>query len=334
MSRPCQNLRRLEGRKQMTDAAPSTRRARATLLAPFSGEEPPAPGWFADALAATPERSVVTVDGAAIETLAWGARGERGLLFLHGNGAHADWWDFIAPFFADRFRVAAMSWSGMGRSDWREDYSIDQHVDEAVAAGEAAGVFDAAQKPVIVAHSFGSLPALRLADRMPDRLAGMVIVDPPLFSEATRAARKPADPEAYRIHRIYPSLAEALARFRFAPEQPCENLFIADHIARHGLKQVEGGWTWRFDPRHWRRGNRKHDFDAMFAHSKVPVALVLGASSVLYNSDDLEHLDGLCAAASAPKTVITNAAHHVMVDQPLAFIDVVRRQLGAFVAAP
>ena len=36
------------------------------------------------------------------------------LLFLHGNGAHADWWSFIAPFFAAEYRVAALSWSGMG----------------------------------------------------------------------------------------------------------------------------------------------------------------------------------------------------------------------------
>ena len=318
----------------MTDAAPTARRARATLLAPFSGEPPPAPDWFADALAQVPERRVVTVDGAAIETLSWGQRGRRGLVFLHGNGAHADWWDFIAPFFADRFRVGALSWSGMGRSDWRDAYSIDQHVDEAVAAAEDTGAFEPALKPIIVAHSFGSLPALRLADRMPERIAGMVIVDPPLFAEATRAARKPADPDAYRLHRVYPSLAEALSRFRFAPEQPCENLFIADHIARHGLKQVDGGWTWRFDPRHWRRGTRKHDFDAMFERSKVKLALVLGANSTLYNLDDLAHLDALCALAGAPKTVVANAAHHVMVDQPLGFIDVLRRQLEAFIAAP
>jgi hypothetical protein len=33
-------------------------------------------------------------------------------LLLHGNGAHADWWSFIAPYLANNFRVAAMSWSG------------------------------------------------------------------------------------------------------------------------------------------------------------------------------------------------------------------------------
>lgn len=72
----------------------------------------------------------------------------------------------------------------------------------------------------------------------------------------------------------------------------------------------------------------------MFAGSRVPLALVLGANSVLYNSDDLAHLDALCASAAAPKTVIADAAHHVMVDQPLAFVDVVRGQLEAFAAAP
>jgi pimeloyl-ACP methyl ester carboxylesterase len=72
----------------------------------------------------------------------------------------------------------------------------------------------------------------------------------------------------------------------------------------------------------------------MFAGSKVPLALVLGAKSALYNSDDLAHLDALCASANASKAVIANAAHHVMVDQPLGFVDVVRRQLQAFVAAP
>src|SRR3712207_9584205 len=63
--------------------------------------------------------------------------GKPGLLFLHGNGAHADWWSFIAPFFADTHRVAALSWSGMGGSDHRERYSIDGFVAEAFGVAEA-----------------------------------------------------------------------------------------------------------------------------------------------------------------------------------------------------
>lgn len=314
----------------MTQLAASLHRPRKALLAPFEGAAPPAPDWFAHAVLREPERHVIDVQGASIETLVWGERGRPGLLLLHGNGANADWWDFIAPAFAERYRVVAPSWSGMGRSDWREDYSIDLHVEEAKRAGEFAGLFTEGAKPFVVAHSFGSLPALRMAERMGDRIAGLVIVDPPLFSDATRAARKPADPDAFRIHRTYASLAEALARFRFAPEQECENLFIADHIARHSIRECETGWTWRFDPKHWRRGTRKHDFDAIFRSAPVKLALMLGEKSALYNADDKAHLDALCNAAGAPKVVIPDAAHHVMVDQPLAFIEETQRLLDGF----
>ena len=74
---------------------------RRHLLAPFHGEKPVAPQWFNDAIARAPVRTFTDVRGAAIETLAWGEHGKPGLLFLHGNGASADWWSFIAPFFAD-----------------------------------------------------------------------------------------------------------------------------------------------------------------------------------------------------------------------------------------
>ncbi len=81
---------------------------------------PDAPAWFKRALARLPERTFVEVDGARIETLIWGERGRPGLLLLHGNGAHADWYSFIAPFLARMHRVVTLSWSGMGGSDWRE----------------------------------------------------------------------------------------------------------------------------------------------------------------------------------------------------------------------
>ena len=76
-------------------------------LAAFRGQKPPAPAWFERVVAIEPERSFVAVDGARVETLAWGERGKPGLIFLHGGAAHADWWSFIAPFFARERRVVA-----------------------------------------------------------------------------------------------------------------------------------------------------------------------------------------------------------------------------------
>ena len=42
-------------------------------------------------------------DDADIELLTWGEIGKPGLIFVHGNSAHSDWWSFIAPFLADEF---------------------------------------------------------------------------------------------------------------------------------------------------------------------------------------------------------------------------------------
>ena len=94
-------------------------------LTSFEGQKPTAPEWFNRVLAQSPQRLWPIVADVRIETLVWGREGAPGLLLLHGNGAHADWWSFIAPFLAQDFRVVAMSWSGMGGSDWRSAYSVD-----------------------------------------------------------------------------------------------------------------------------------------------------------------------------------------------------------------
>ena len=146
-------------------------------LAAYHGHKPPAPPWFDAAMAQEPERTVVEIEGAKVEVLAWGERGKPGLVFLHGGAAHADWWSFIAPFFADGRRVVAPTFTGMGRSDWRERYVFEQFVREARAAGEAAGAFEAG-KPVVVGHSFGGRVAMGLARDFGDDVAGAVMVDP------------------------------------------------------------------------------------------------------------------------------------------------------------
>src|SRR5690606_6370832 len=57
------------------------------------------PGWFVRALATPFEDRSVTVDGVPIHYLYWTDKGndKPGLLFVHGNGAHAHWWTFLAP---------------------------------------------------------------------------------------------------------------------------------------------------------------------------------------------------------------------------------------------
>src|ERR1700754_2659259 len=111
-------------------------------LAAFAGEPPPAPAWFAKALAASPERALLPTPRGRIETLTWGERGKPGLLLVHGNTAHADWWSFIAPLFSADYRVSAMSLAGMGDSDWRDRYSSEDFCADAEAVACATGLYE------------------------------------------------------------------------------------------------------------------------------------------------------------------------------------------------
>ena len=267
---------------------------------------------------------MIPVQGADIELLTWGEVGKPGLLFLHGNGAHADWWSFIAPFFADDYRVAAISWSGMGGSSWREQYSGALFVEEIFAAIAAARL-NVAGKPVIIGHSFGGFPTMLAAAQRGDELRGAVAVDSPV-RPPEKEWRGP--PQRTDANRVYPTIEAALARFRLAPPQGCENLYIADFIARRSLKEVEGGWTWRFDPFIWREF-RMDERSALLAGPKCPLAMIWGDRSSLIDPEILDYMSGL-VPADTPKIAIPDAEHHVMLDQPLAVVAALRGLLSAW----
>ena len=270
------------------------------------------------------------VQGARIECLIWGERGRPGLLLLHGNGAHADWWTWIAPFFAETHRVAAISWSGMGASDWRDSYAGETFVAEAFTGAEAAGLFDAGP-PVFVGHSFGGFPTLLAAATAGERLAGVVSLDSPIRPPE---AQWRGPPSRHRPNRVYPTLEAALARFRFAPPQGCENLYIADHLARASLKRApleDGsgeGWSWRFDPFMW-RNFRMEERASFLTGARCPVAVVWGERSQLMAPETVAYMRGL-APAGTPFIAIPDADHHVMVDQPLALVGALRALLAVW----
>ncbi len=306
----------------MSDAAPDIR----APLADLHGERPPAPAWFTAALAHEPEVSRVEVAGAGIEALSWGERGLPGLVLLHGNGAHARWWSFIAPFFAADYRVTTLSWSGMGGSDHRDAYRVDTFVEEIFAVAAATGA-SAAGPFHVVAHSFGGFPMMAAAAARGAELRSATIVDTPFRGVGEEGGRPPN--ATLRPHRTYATLADAMARFRLAPPQGCENLYIADYIARGSLIEVAGGWTWAFDPFLWARFEIG-DARELLKAPKCPVALIWGEQSLLMPPDRVAAMRAALPAGS-PAIGIPAAEHHVMIDQPLALVAALR---GLFAGWP
>lgn len=295
-------------------------------LSVYDGSLPPAPDWFREAVATPYETNFVEVNGAKVRYQQWGDRSKPGLLFVHGNGAHAHWYDFIAPYFAEHYNAVAMTFSGMGDSERRDAYDMATFSAEQIAVIEQSGMFEQATKPIIVAHSFGGFVTLLTGADHGERLTGTVIVDSPV-NPPDRPHRGP--PRGVRANKVYPDLKAALARFRLAPPQDCENHYAMDYIARWSLMKADGdtpGWTWKFDPTIWRRFEAERDSADMLKETKCRIALFRGEESALMPDDVGDYMRGLLGH-QVPFISIPHARHHVMLDQPLAFVSALRTLL-------
>lgn len=272
-------------------------------------------------MAAPYDENFLVVDGVSIHYLEWGDASRPGLVLVHGGAAHAHWWTFLAPMFAENWHVVALDLSGHGDSGRRDHYSHDAWAREVMAVADAAG---SAGPPVLVGHSLGGMVTIQTASDHGDRLRGAVIVDTPV--------RRP-DPEseegargrAFRRPGIYPTLDVALEHFRLIPPQPCEHDFIVDHIARNSLGETPEGWTWKFDPTLF-----KHTLVSLrdqLASVRCRVALFRGEHSITVPPDTADYMYELMDRNS-PVVTIPDAHHHLILDQPLAFVAALRTLLA------
>jgi pimeloyl-ACP methyl ester carboxylesterase len=280
-----------------------------------------APSWFSSALATKPTVSRIDVDGASINALSWGDPSLPGLVLIHGGAAHAHWWSFIAPQLTHGYHVAALDLSGHGDSDRRARYSMEAWSSEVLAVADHLEM----DRPIVIGHSMGGFVAMVTAALHGEKLAGTIIVDSPV--------RRP-DPEseegsrgrAFRNPKTYATPEEAIEHFHLVPPQPCENPYIVDHIARTSIKHTDDGWTWKFDRRVFQRFMRQERSEYL-AKVSSRVAVLHGQFSAIVTPDVTEYMADLLGR-NAPFVEIPQAHHHLMLDQPLAFIAAVRALLA------
>jgi pimeloyl-ACP methyl ester carboxylesterase len=282
------------------------------------------PEWFTKALAAAPQERRVDVDGTAISYLAWGDPGPRGLVLVHGGGAHAHWWDHIAPLLALDRRVLALDLSGHGDSGRRDSYTLDAWATEVLAVAADAGL---TEPPTVIGHSMGGLVTLRLASLFGARLGGAVVIDSPVRNrDLTPEEMAARERRAFGPLRVYPSREDAIAHFRTIPPQ--ETLpYASAHVAATSVRPAPDGdgWTWKFDPRIFGR----EPFGAAAAtlnRLDCRIALFRAEHGVMSAQMSQILYDRL--GRVAPVIEIPAAAHHIMLDQPVALIAALRTLLS------
>jgi pimeloyl-ACP methyl ester carboxylesterase len=117
------------------------------------------------------------------------------------------------------------------------------------------------------------------------------------------------------------------------PAQPVREPALADYIARKGLRQISepdgrSGWTWRQDPdmrRKFERGLEQGPFPGGPVAVETPIVHVMGDRSHV-----VLHPVETPLAADVPRIVIPDCGHHVMLDQPLALVAVLRALLAVW----
>ena len=284
-----------------------------------------APAWFDTAINSPFESRIVAVAGCDIHFLKWNKQGmEPGVLLVHGGGAHASWWRFIAPLL-NGYEVAAIDLSGMGDSGVRQEYSAALRSEEIQHVLRSCFSHD--QQKFLVGHSFGGYMSMRFAADYGNLVDGIVIVDSPIYKPEVNLTKAPR--RALNIERFYPSFEIALERFKLLPPQSCSNEYIVEFVARHSIRKKERGWTWKFDIGAMGGSRWEEPFDQHLKNSKSRMALIYGEHSALVNKDTVEHMGALMPSAS-PIEEIPDAAHHVMLDQPKSFVSSLKKILGAW----
>jgi pimeloyl-ACP methyl ester carboxylesterase len=279
-----------------------------------------APAWFTRALADAPEHREVDVEGAPVHYRAWGDPDAPGLVLVHGGAAHSGWWDHVAPLLTSH-RVVALDLTGHGDSGRREVYDMHQWAREVVAVAAAERL----ARPVVVGHSMGGWVAVTVGVEHGGAAAAVAYIDSPLNDQPPEEARLA---ERRRPRRVYPTEAEALERFRTLPPQDVVLPYVREHVARGSLRQVEGGWTWKFDPSFF--GNRLLLRD-LLPQLTCPVALFRCERGLV--SPQMAGEMARLVPGHLPVVDLPDTGHHPMLDRPLALVTGLRTLLALWPAA-
>ena len=156
----------------------------------------------------------------------------------------------------------------------------------------------------------------------PEQLESIIIVDSALPPK--RSSREPLPMPKVR-NRFYESMEQGKRRFRLRPPQPCDNKFILDYLAGHSLKKTAEGFEFKLDGAVFAKMSLSETFPAaadMVRDMRIPVGFIYGEKSRFFPPAIAE---GLALFLNPTLIrVVPEAYHHVFLDQPQCFIEVLR----------
>lgn len=232
------------------------------------------------------------------------------LMILHGLFGFSDNWQSHAKSLAEYYRVILVDLRNHGRSDWSEEFSYELMAQDVFELVEHLQLEDL----ILVGHSMGGKVAMRFAQKYPDSLEKLVVVDIgvkeyPMHHEHILAG----------IHAV--TLDNVSSR-RMAADQ------LSEFIESNGIKQFllknlywihKGQLAWRMNVKVLEREMA----DILSAMPEVevmtPTLFIRGELSNYILDEDISNLENLFPDSEI-KT-IESAGHWVHAEAPEEFLE-------------
>ena len=280
-----------------------------------------APDWFKQAIKQNYERKETAIENKKLVYQTLGDSTEDVVIVLiHGTGAHKNWWSPLGSLLEGNHYLIVPDLPGMGESDFHDAYSFPlfQKAIEHILEIESCSH----KKVVLIGHSLGGHIAGYMVSERKGFYEGMVMIDtpirPPTYDYTSHKASIPI-----RKIKYYEDKLTILNRFRLMPPQDCVNNWYLRYIAEHSIKETSEGWRWRFDDTIFHSLNRLHGYEFEFT---CPSLFIAGGKSLLLDSRIMQYMQE-AFKSSMDFEVIDNAAHHVLLDEPLLLMDVINGKL-------
>ena len=259
-------------------------------------------------------------------------KGSPTVLFLHGWLDHSHTFDWVLEHLPDAWRLVLVDFRGMGRSEHAPlgaHYSFPDYLLDVEATFDELKLGQAH----IVGHSLGGIVGMAYAAARPERVQSLTLIEslgPFVVSPdaALDRLRGFLDDSSRSPHRKpYPTVEAAAARLR--ENNPSLTEAASLHLARHGTESYDGGYAFRFDPRHRRRFGQGWDEAQWIAISSAitcPVQMIRGSQGLTLEEAPF---NARLAALRAPHQLTLSGGHHVHMEQPEAIARAVEHFIRA-----
>jgi pimeloyl-ACP methyl ester carboxylesterase len=271
--------------------------------------------------AAPPDRQICAVDGRNIHFLDWHGDHTPPMLLLHGALLQAHVWDFWSLDMRQHFHIRAVDLPGHGSSDWAPDgdYTRARVAAHVVTLIEQLDL----RSLVLLGHSLGGAVGALVAARLADRVRALVMVDSTLLptgrpSVRTRAA---ALPQTFASFEQFAQHAAGLGR----RQDPAR---LSTSLRWNARELADGRWTWKYDPAIRDASLGPAGFEDVWSALGAFPHPVLFVRAGEHSHLTDEAADRLQALPNVRLTVLPEAAHNVMTDNPPAFRRVVSEFLS------